>query len=60
LASHVVLLDGAGHAFAGVREDVLVAERLGEVFGVAIHALAVNGTARFVVAATPRTDGAAR
>jgi iron complex transport system ATP-binding protein len=51
LASHVVLLDGAGHVFAGAREEVLVAGRLGTVFGVAIHALALNGSARFVVGA---------
>ena len=49
LASHVVLLDGAGHALAGPRDEVLVADRLGTVFGVAIHALALNGAARFVV-----------
>jgi iron complex transport system ATP-binding protein len=60
LASHVVLIDGAGHAVAGARDDILVAERLGAVFGVAIHALAVNGTARFVVAATPRAEAPAR
>ena len=50
LASHAVLIDGAGHALAGPRDEVLVAERLGTVFGVAIHAVAVNGSARFVVA----------
>jgi iron complex transport system ATP-binding protein len=49
LASHVVLLDGAGGATAGPRDDVLVADRLGAVFGVAIRALAVDGAARFVV-----------
>ncbi|HEY2561963.1 MAG TPA: ABC transporter ATP-binding protein [Caldimonas sp.] len=52
LASHIVLLDGTGHALAGTRDDILVAARLSAVFGVAIHALAVNGSARFVVAAT--------
>ncbi|MGZ8259061.1 MAG: ABC transporter ATP-binding protein [Caldimonas sp.] len=51
LASHVVLLDGAGRALAGRRDEVLVAERLGAVFGVAIHALAIDGAARFVVGA---------
>jgi iron complex transport system ATP-binding protein len=50
LASHVVLLDGAGGAIAGARDDVLVADRLGAVFGVAIRALVVDGATRFVVA----------
>jgi iron complex transport system ATP-binding protein len=49
LASHVVLLDGAGHATAGPRDEVLVADRLGAVFGVAIRALTVDGATRFVV-----------
>jgi iron complex transport system ATP-binding protein len=53
LASHVVVLDGAGRAFAGPRDEVLVAARLGAVFGVAIHALALDGCARFVVGAGP-------
>jgi iron complex transport system ATP-binding protein len=53
LASHVVVLDGAGRAFAGPRDEVLVAARLGAVFGVAIHALALDGRARFVVGAGP-------
>jgi iron complex transport system ATP-binding protein len=53
LASHVVLLDGAGSAVAGPRDEVLVAARLGAVFGVAIHALALDGCARFVVGAGP-------
>ncbi|HEY2187095.1 MAG TPA: ABC transporter ATP-binding protein [Caldimonas sp.] len=60
LASHVVLLDGAGHAVAGARDDILVAARLGTVFGVAIHALAVNGAARFVVAARAAREGPGR
>jgi iron complex transport system ATP-binding protein len=53
LASHVVLLDGAGGARAGPRDEVLVAARLGAVFGVAIQALALDGTTRFVVGAAP-------
>ena len=53
LASHVVVLDGAGRAFAGPRDEVLVAARLGAVFGVAIHALALDGRPRFVVGAGP-------
>ena len=53
LASHVVVLDGAGHAAAGTRDDVLVADRLGAAFGVAIHTLALDGAARFVIARTP-------
>ena len=49
LASHAVLLDGAGGAIAGARDDVLVPERLGAVFGVPIRAIAVDGATRFVV-----------
>jgi len=50
LASHVVLIDGRGGVVAGARDDVLVADRLGAVFGVAIHAIEVAGARRFVVA----------
>ena len=50
LASHVVLLDGAGGAAAGARDDVLVADRLGAVFGLAGAPLVVDGATRFVVA----------
>jgi iron complex transport system ATP-binding protein len=59
LASHVVLIDGGGGVVSGVRDDVLVAERLGAVFGVAIHAIEVAGARRFVVApaAVPRGSG---
>jgi iron complex transport system ATP-binding protein len=61
LASHVVLLDGAGHALAGTRDEVLGAERLGAVFGVPIHAVALNGATRFVIGgALPHSNGAAR
>ena len=49
LASHVVLIDGSGGVVAGLRDDVLVADRLGAVFGVAIHALELAGARRFVV-----------
>jgi len=58
LASHAVLLDGAGYATAGPRDEVLVAGRLGEVFGVAIHAVTLNGSARFVVAAATSATSA--
>jgi iron complex transport system ATP-binding protein len=62
LASHVVLLDGAGHASAGTRDEIFVADRLGAVFGVAIRALTIDGATRFVVAgrASARQDGAGR
>jgi len=56
LASHVVLIDGSGGVVAGRRDEVLVADRLGTVFGVAIHAIEVAGARRFVVA----PDAAAR
>ncbi|HEY3635390.1 MAG TPA: ABC transporter ATP-binding protein [Caldimonas sp.] len=61
LASHVVVLDGAGHAVAGPRDEVLGAERLGAVFGVPIHAVALNGVTRFVIGgAPPHSSGATR
>ena len=50
LASHAVLLDGRGGVVSGLRDDVLVADRLGAVFGVALHAIEVAGARRFVVA----------
>ena len=49
LASHCVLLDGRGGAVAGRRDDVLVANRLADVFAVAIEAIDVRGVRRFVV-----------
>ena len=53
LASHVVLIDGRGGVVAGLRDEVLVADRLGAVFGVAIHAIEVAGARRFVVGPNP-------
>ncbi len=50
LASHVVLLDGRGGVVAGRRDDVLVAARLGAVFGVSLQAIDLSGARRFVVA----------
>jgi iron complex transport system ATP-binding protein len=50
LASHAVLIDGRGGVVSGVRDDVLVADRLGAVFGVGLHAIEVDGARRFVVA----------
>ena len=41
LASHAVLIDGRGGAFAGTREQVFDAGRLGAVFGVTIEAVEV-------------------
>ncbi len=56
LASHVVLLDGAGRALAGTRDEVLVVDRLAAVFGVPIEAVALNGAMRFVIAGSaPRS-----
>jgi len=49
LASHVVLMDGRGGVVAGSRDQVLRADRLGAVFGVALHAIEVAGARRFVV-----------
>ena len=49
LASHAVVLDGRGGAVAGRRDDVLTAERLAAVFGVAIEAIELRGTRRFVI-----------
>lgn len=55
LATHAVLLDGRGGAWSGGRDDVLMADRLGSVFGVAIEEVEVHGAKRFVV-----VDGSAR
>jgi len=49
LASHAILLDGRGGAVAGSREAVLTVDRLTAVFGVAIEAVELRGTRRFVV-----------
>ena len=57
LASHVVLLDGAGGVVAGARDAVLVADRLGAVFGIEIHAIDIAGARRFVVGAASRASG---
>jgi iron complex transport system ATP-binding protein len=50
LASHVVLIDGRGGVVSGARDDILLADRLGAVFGVALQAIEVAGARRFVVA----------
>jgi len=57
LASHVVLIDGSGGVCAGAREEVLVADRLAATFGVAIHAIEVQGARRFVVGASRTPHG---
>ncbi|MDQ6628381.1 MAG: ABC transporter ATP-binding protein [Pseudomonadota bacterium] len=49
LASHAVLLDGHGGAAAGLRDEVLSADRLASVFGVAIEVVHLRGTPRFVI-----------
>ncbi len=59
LASHAILIDGSGGVLAGSRDDVLVADRLSAVFGVAIHAIEVAGARRFVVGPNPIGRGAA-
>ena len=58
LASHVVLIDGRGGVAAGARDEVLVADRLGAVFGVAIHAIELAGARRFIVAPDAARPGA--
>jgi iron complex transport system ATP-binding protein len=60
LGSHCVLLDGGGGALAGTRDDVLQPQRLGEVFGVAIDAIEVAGSRRFVVSSARATAGTGR
>ncbi|MEO5843684.1 MAG: ABC transporter ATP-binding protein [Caldimonas sp.] len=57
LASHVVLIDGRGGVVAGRRDEVLVAARLGAVFGVALHAIDLGGARRFVVAPDAAAGG---
>jgi iron complex transport system ATP-binding protein len=49
LATHAVLIDGRGRAWAGERSQVLAPDRLGDVFGVPIHRVAVCGEERFWV-----------
>lgn len=51
LATHAVLLDGHGHARAGVRSDVMSPEKLSQAFGVPIDRVEVCGQARFWVGA---------
>jgi len=47
LASHVVLLDGRGHASAGPRDAIMTPSRLGAAFGVGIEQVAVGSRQRF-------------
>jgi len=49
LASHAVVLDGRGQAWAGERDAVLRADRLAAVFGIGIEAIDVRGRRRFVI-----------
>jgi iron complex transport system ATP-binding protein len=58
LASHAILLDGAGGASAGPRDEVFDPLRLGAVFGVRIDAIDVAGARRFLVADARPTAGA--
>jgi iron complex transport system ATP-binding protein len=48
LADHCIVLDGAGGAVAGRRDDVLTAARMSRVFEVAIESVEVHGARRFV------------
>jgi ABC-type cobalamin/Fe3+-siderophores transport system ATPase subunit len=57
LASHCIVLDGQGGADAGPRDEILGADRLASVFGVAIEAIELRGARRFVIgAAEPARD----
>jgi len=47
LASHVVLLDGHGHAVAGPRAAVMTQDRLGAAFGLPIRSIAVGAATRY-------------
>ena len=58
LASHAIVLDGRGGAIAGPRDQIVSAERLAAVFGVAIEAIELRGTRRFVVGGDGEVDGA--
>ena len=58
LASHCIVLDGRGGAVAGPRDEVMTADRLASVFGVAIEAVELRGTRRFVVGAGTRSSHA--
>jgi iron complex transport system ATP-binding protein len=52
LASHAIVFDGRGGAVAGPRDEVLTVDRLASAFAVAIDAVDVHGTRRFVVGVT--------
>lgn len=62
-ASHAVLLDGRGAAWAGEREAVLTPQRLSAVFAVPVHRVEVCGHWRYWIGPAPahgepRRDGA--
>ncbi|MEO5881217.1 MAG: ABC transporter ATP-binding protein [Caldimonas sp.] len=48
LADHCIVLDGKGGAVAGPRDGVLTAERMSQVFEVAIESVELHGARRFV------------
>ena len=48
LADHCIVLDGKGGAVAGPRDSVLTAERMSQVFEVAIESVELHGARRFV------------
>jgi iron complex transport system ATP-binding protein len=50
LATHAVLLDGAGGAVAGPRDAVMTPANLSRVFGVGVERVEVCGQARFWIA----------
>ena len=59
LASHAVLLDGRGHAFAGERERVMTPQRLGFAFGVPVQRISVGSRQRFFSAPAEAVSGSA-
>jgi len=51
-ATHAVLLDGAGGANAGARDEVMTPANLSRLFGVGVERVEVCGQARFWIAPT--------
>ena len=58
LGRHCILLDGRGGAVCGPCAEIMTAERLSAVFGVAIEAIELRGMRRFVIVAGEDRDAA--
>lgn len=56
LATHAILLDGRGAAWAGPRDEVMVPQRLTQAFDVAVSEVEVCGVRRYWVSPQPNRD----